>query len=71
MVSKYFCYHGKIISAILVGNSTKATMADLQNSLKSDLLRAKELSDNEVPNLCESLVEKQLRNSMLLRRVSV
>ena len=29
--------------------------------MKSDLLRTKELSDNEVPNLCESLCGKTIK----------
>ena len=54
----------KIISAILVGNSTKATMADSRDSLKHRLksdLRTTELSNNEVANLCESLCGKTVK----------
>ena len=43
-------------------------MVDSGGSLKSALLSAKELFDNEVANLCESLAEKQLQNFVLLQR---
>ena len=51
----------KIISTILVGNGTKATIADSRDSLKSDLLCAKELSDNELTNLCASFCRKTIK----------
>lgn len=43
-------------------------MVDSTDSLKSALLHAKELSDNELANLRDSLVEKQLKNSVLSQR---
>ena len=59
---------GKIVSTILVGSSKQATMVDSRDSLKSALLRTKELSNTEVANVCDSLCGKTIKKLRVIMK---